>query len=89
MKKNSMQHTEKKTIQIEDVVAVTCDGCTKRYDDPIEIQAFFHLKKTGSYGSIFGDGTSLKCDICQYCLKVLLGKYLRVRAFSDSCSTNT
>lgn len=29
------------------------------------------------YGSIFGDGIKIECDICQHCLKKLIGEYCR------------
>lgn len=30
------------------------------------------------YGSIFGDGNDIQVDLCQHCLKVTLGHWLRV-----------
>lgn len=66
-------------IKVDEVVAISCDVCKKNYDDPIEIQAFHHLEKTGSYGFIFGDGALIQCDICQHCIKKLLENFLRVK----------
>lgn len=67
------------------ITSVTCDVCGKTYvwnwrdsDDVFETQEFLHINLKGGYGSVFGDGSTIKCDICQHCLKKLLGKYLRV-----------
>lgn len=73
-----MKHTKSKAIQVEQLCAITCDVCKSRYDDPIEYQQFVGLDKTAGYGSIFGDGATIRCDICQDCLKKLLGEYLRI-----------
>lgn len=73
-----MRHTHPIQTTIDELVAVTCDVCNQRYDDCMEIQAFLQLQKSGGYGSIFGDGTSIQCDICQHCQKQLLGPYLRI-----------
>ena len=71
-----MKHTHSTTVQIDEVIAVTCDVCKRRYEEPTEIQGFIHVKKTGSDGSIFGDGTLIECDLCQHCLKDHLGEFL-------------
>ena len=71
-----MKHTQRTTVQVDEVIALTCDVCKRRYEDPNEIQGFIHLKKTGSYGSIFGDGTLIECDLCQHCFKDRLGEFL-------------
>jgi len=73
-----MKYTEKKFIEIDYVVAVSCDVCRRTYDNVLEIQSFTHIVETGSYGSIFGDGVSIQCDICQHCLNDKLGTYLRL-----------
>lgn len=76
--------TEEKEI----TVSITCDICGKTYqtyndedgaiNDVFEIQEFTHIRMTGGYGSIFGDGDSIECDICQHCLKKKLGEYIRI-----------
>jgi len=60
---------------------VTCDVCKKVFKMPkneLDIQEMGSISFVGGYGSIFGDGTKVECDICQYCLSELLGKYLRI-----------
>lgn len=73
-----MEHWSRRSVIIEDVVAITCDICQQRYDDPVEVQAFVQIDKTASFGSIFSDGTRIKCDLCQHCLQGKLGAYLQL-----------
>lgn len=56
--------------------SITCDCCKKEYDDTMEIQEFLSYNDTAGYSSIFGDMNRLSLDLCQYCIKELLGKYL-------------
>lgn len=64
-------------------ISITCDVCKKEYfydaDDKsdIEIQEFHCIRLTGGYGSMFGDGMEIECDICQHCLYKLIKKYYR------------
>lgn len=61
---------------------VICDVCKKEYsftDDVMEAQEFQHIFVNGGFGSVFGDGSQLKADICQYCFKEIMGKYLMER----------
>ena len=62
-------------------VTIECDICHKIFnveDDVFEIQEFHHVRFRGGYGSVFGDESSIACDICQHCLKQLIGEYCRV-----------
>lgn len=63
--------------QIEEIQSVVCDCCNKSFDDPFELQEFVTIDFSGGYGSVFGDGVKVDGDFCQYCVKELLGKYLR------------
>lgn len=49
-----------------------CDKCGKEYemkdDGWVEVQEFLNINFVGGYGSVFGDGNKIRCDICQYCL---------------------
>ena len=54
-----------------------CDKCKKEYDDIMEIQEFVNVGFVGGFGSVFGDGTRVMADICQYCLKEMLGDNYR------------
>jgi len=73
-----MRNTQKtkEVIEREDLISVQCDICGKVYDDTLELQEFHYIQFIGGYGSIFGDGLGIQCDVCQYCLhKIIKGKY--------------
>ncbi len=57
---------------------VQCDRCKKVYGDIMEIQEFLLYANDAGYGSIMGDGNRLRADICQHCVKELLGPFIRV-----------
>jgi len=61
------------------LTSITCDVCKKTYDveEWSEIQEFTHILLSCGYNSVFGDGITIQCDICQHCLQKLLGKYIR------------
>jgi len=69
------------TKKIEEKVAenIECDVCKKIYNyekDWTEIQEFQMIRFRAGFGSVFGDGAAYRLDICQHCLKDLLGKYI-------------
>jgi len=60
---------------------ITCNVCGKTFDpekDWEEIGEFTAIYFQGGYGSIFGDGSEVECDICQHCLAKVLGEYIRI-----------
>jgi len=72
------------TILVADVIE--CDRCHKKYkvgSDPnscdiIEIQEFNTISFSGGFGSVFGDESHVECDLCQHCLKELIGDICRI-----------
>jgi antitoxin CcdA len=63
--------------------AVECDRCHKKYDldanqEYVETQEFVRIKVVGGFGSVFGDGSYVECDLCQHCLKELIGDICRI-----------
>jgi hypothetical protein len=65
---------------------ITCDVCGKQFfynkeEDFFEIQEFFSIHHSCGYGSKFGDGVALDIDICQHCMKELLGNYFRITEY--------
>jgi hypothetical protein len=71
--KEKMKTIKIQKIPIEKIVSLKCDKCGKEYsNDPIkdmlETQEFLLIDFVGGYGSIFGDGTHVECEVCQYCL---------------------
>jgi hypothetical protein len=75
-----MVKTKPKTVTLQETESIICDVCKREVPvkDFGEIQEFLHINELGGFESIFGDGTVIKCDICQECLKKLLGPYLRL-----------
>lgn len=79
-----MEHL--RTIETIDsqLEGIWCDVCGTYYTNIFEIQEFFRVNDVGGYFSIFGDGTKIMLDICQYCFKKKLGIYVRtIRDFDD------
>lgn len=61
---------------------VCCDRCGRASDiDGLdhEFHEFVSISHTAGYGSIFGDGTSVEVDLCQYCMREVLGEWLRIK----------
>ena len=56
---------------------IECDRCGKICEegDQLEIQEFHQIHFQGGYASVFGDETNISCDLCQNCLKELIGKF--------------
>ena len=66
-------------VEVKKPESITCDVCHSSYyhdSDWEEIQEFQRIDFIGGYGSIFGDGNHMAADICQKCLKNLLGASL-------------
>ena len=74
-----VKHFQEKTITQQVLDGIECDKCHKFYkiDNIFEIQEFHHINFNGGYGSIFGDGDKIQCDICQYCLKEMIGDFCK------------
>jgi hypothetical protein len=72
-----MINTIKKSEEVEYIESITCDVCKTTYSDILDLQEFHHIDFVCGYNSRFGDGTNVKCDICQGCLDINLGDYLR------------
>ncbi len=79
---------EERQSTVKSLISVQCDKCKKKFkrdDDVLEIQEFHHIGFTGGYASVFGDGDIIECDLCQNCLKELIGNYYRtVELFYDT-----
>lgn len=70
--------TSSKTIVLS---AKTCDRCgrhAKTAVDDTEFHEFLSVDRLVGYGSIFGDGHRLKLDLCQHCMKDVLGQWITV-----------
>ena len=66
------------TKKVKEIISVKCDKCGNEYEVlNLEAQEFHHIKFTGGYGSVFGDGTEVECDLCQHCLHEMIGDICR------------
>jgi hypothetical protein len=76
MRKYKVKKVTQKTYTL---ISTTCDRCKKVIDpdDIVENQEICFIRFTGGYGSVFGDGAEVECDICQRCLKELIGGFYR------------
>jgi hypothetical protein len=76
-----MKQYQDKHIIEKQVVTITCDRCKKvaTIDSSafFEFQEFKTISLCAGYGSVFGDGGYYEVDLCQHCLRDLLGAYLR------------
>lgn len=74
-----MHNHEMAQVEITIFTGITCDKCKATYDDcnVIEMNGFVSVKFSGGYGSIFEDGGIYQVDLCQQCVKEVLGPYLR------------
>ena len=64
---------------IQEVSALVCDGCGREASsEDMEFGDFTCIGYVGAYNSIFGDGSHVSLDICQYCLKETLGEWLKI-----------
>jgi hypothetical protein len=59
---------------------IKCDRCGKvTQRDELTFHAMTSIGFTAGYASIFGDGNRVEIDLCEPCLKDVLGEWLRVR----------
>lgn len=61
------------------VKQLRCDQCGRLADEgAFEYYEFTSVDYRAGYGSILGDGSDVAIDLCQHCLKELLGPWLRI-----------
>ena len=78
-----MRKTVEETVTKMRVVSIICDCCKKEFDNDIDLQEFLFYYNTGGYNSVFGDGVSMSLELCQDCVKKLLGEFIQ---FHDDVS---
>lgn len=68
-----------------DVVGMRCDRCgldvraNRSLREQFELQEFLIIDFTVGYGGkAFFDGDKCRCDLCQYCVSTLIGRFLRI-----------
>ena len=68
-------------VERKAVKSFACDKCGKKYkpdsEDIFELQETYSIRFTGGYSSVFGDMNEISCDLCQHCLKELIGDFCK------------
>ena len=63
--------------EVKGYYGISCDICKKEFDvGSMDYQEIISIKHPCGFNSIFGDENTVRCDICQNCLKEKLGEYL-------------
>ena len=72
-------------MQIKDVrpesytKQIRCDRCEQLFEHgDAEFHEAVSIDLKAGYGSVFGDGNVVQIDLCQQCLKLTLGRWLRI-----------
>jgi len=73
-----MYQTKSKCIDV--IKSVKCDCCHGDISvrNPIEFQEIVSIDFVGGCGSVFGDGTRVQLELCQYCFKRLMDGMYRI-----------
>ena len=62
-----------------ELTAITCDICGITHDSVLEWQEYLCYSDSGGYSNRWiGDLTSWEIDMCQDCVGLMLGPYVRV-----------
>ena len=86
-------YKSKKVTEVkQECVSITCDICKTKVpikdcqesQEFLDLQEFLHVDFVGGFGSVFGDERWVQCDICQHCLKNLIGDYVRYPSDEDN-----
>ncbi len=67
--------TKTENVLTEVFEKAICDRCKKDISDDMQIQEMYQITFTGGYASVFGDMAQVTCDLCQQCLKDLIGDF--------------
>ena len=78
-----MRKTKIEIVAETRCVSLICDCCKKEFDNDMDLQEFLTYYNTGGYSSVFGDGAVMSLELCQDCVKKLLGEFIQ---FHDDVS---
>jgi len=76
-----MRKIEQVSVKRPEITSVICDRCKVLVpaDDIWEFQEFMlHTYHAGYGNTVFSDGDELEIDLCQHCVKEVLGPYMRL-----------
>ncbi|MFP3891185.1 MAG: hypothetical protein ACLFVM_12930 [Ralstonia sp.] len=64
----------------QELVACTCDRCQRRLtsDEPGEWQERLSFDHSCGFDSVFGDRNTVSLDLCQHCVREVLGQWLHI-----------
>lgn len=64
---------------VQKLAACTCDRCKRRLTpDDGEWQERLSFDHACGFDSVFGDGNTISLDLCQHCVRDVLGQWLRI-----------
>ncbi len=64
------------TVKEQELTSFKCNRCNKEMiNDDMELQESHSIGFVGGYSSVFGDMNKVECDLCQQCLKDLIGEF--------------
>lgn len=65
---------------VQELVVCTCDRCKRRLtpDEPGEWQERLSFDHSCGFDSVFGDCNTVSLDLCQRCVREVLGQWLRI-----------
>lgn len=65
---------------IQELAVCTCDRCQRRLipGEPGEWQERLSFEHSCGFDSVFGDGNTVSLDLCQHCVREVLGEWLRI-----------
>jgi hypothetical protein len=70
---------------VQELAACTCDRCQRRLtpNEPGEWQERLSIDQSCGFDSVFGDGNTIGLDLCQHCVREVLGQWLRITSPSE------
>lgn len=80
-----MIRTQLRQVEQREETILVCDRCGREVmpDEYSEWNEALRLRFTGGYGSVFGDGAGVEADLCQHCVKELVGPFCRIVPAQD------
>lgn len=70
---------EYKPVVTSKPAACLCDRCGRRTEEgDMDWPERLSIDFVAGYASVFGDGNRVQLDLCQHCLREVLGEWLRV-----------
>ena len=67
-------------LTVQELASCTCDRCLRRLtpDEPGEWQERLSIDHSCGFESVFGNRNTVSLDLCQHCVREVLGQWLRI-----------